>query len=788
MTTMNSGLVLCRRSCFFLALIISFTCLISSTQSWGDLQESSNRECAICHVMWLNEFKQKDLTPLIPFDPQPVTEFGKQDVVSTQRMCVSCHDGFVLDSRDMWKEGRHNHPVGQQPSEHITIPTSKGKEIFPLNKEGRIYCGTCHSAHGTDWNKEQQSVFLRMSNVNSRMCMACHFNLSTGLKDGNHPVHKLVKEIPNNLVEAGSLFSNKDGVICQSCHRPHGARGDPLLVLDNKKSELCGSCHQDPARIVNSKHDLSRSAPEAKNLNDSIVAESGPCSACHIPHYARGPRLWARSVAPGPDFLSSTCTSCHDERGIAKDKVVGKHSHPVGIPISAIGIRVQDNHWSSKEGLPASIGSSMQALPLFDKNGAVTKNGGYVTCLTCHNPHQWKPGINAPLDAERELEEPTLEEGDGGSSFLRMANDDSQLCMNCHVEQAVVKYSKHNLNHKTLDTPDAEGMSVSQSGTCSACHLPHNGNGIGMWARQLSDGYTGVEKRCASCHQENGVASEHLTGEYSHPLHRELGDIGDESELPLYTEQGLQQGGKLIDCTTCHNPHRWDPNNINSEFQDIEGDASNSFLRERASHKSQLCQECHTDQGIVEGTDHDLAFSAPDRINSKQQTVDQTGLCGQCHAIHNATLPNRLGFAELDYDQPVMEKLCTGCHNEEGVAHTKVPDELSHPDRNVPVNSSRQREGASKWDEHPVFDEQGQSAGLGKITCVTCHNPHQWDPANPAKGSGVNIEGDVMSSFLRVSATDNFLCSDCHGRDSLYRYKYFHWQKSRAQERSRKPE
>ncbi len=60
---------------------------------------SANRECATCHIMWLTEFKRKNVTPLIPFDPQPTVDTGKQDVVSTERMCFSCHDGFVLDSR-----------------------------------------------------------------------------------------------------------------------------------------------------------------------------------------------------------------------------------------------------------------------------------------------------------------------------------------------------------------------------------------------------------------------------------------------------------------------------------------------------------------------------------------------------------------------------------------------------------------------------------------------------------------------------------------------------------------
>ncbi|MCK5669224.1 MAG: hypothetical protein KAI15_09070, partial [Gammaproteobacteria bacterium] len=74
----------------------------------------------------------------------------------------------------------------------------------------------------------------------------------------------------------------------------------------------------------------------------------------------------------------------------------------------------------------------------------------------------------------------------------------------------------------------------------------------------------------------------------------------------------------------------------------------------------------------------------------------------------------------------------------------------------------------------PVYNKAGKKAATGLITCPTCHNPHQWDPASTAKGSGKNIEGDVRTSFLRVSNTESFTCADCHGPDSLYRYKYFH--------------
>ncbi len=109
---------------------------------------SANRECASCHVMWLAEFKRKDISTLISYNPKPVMKSGKQDIASSEPICFSCHDGFVLDSRFLWEENKHAHPVGQKPSNKIKIPLVEGKNLFPLNEDGRMYCGTCHTAHG----------------------------------------------------------------------------------------------------------------------------------------------------------------------------------------------------------------------------------------------------------------------------------------------------------------------------------------------------------------------------------------------------------------------------------------------------------------------------------------------------------------------------------------------------------------------------------------------------------------------------------------------------------------
>lgn len=786
----RSMYVYCSRA--ITALLVSLSVCSNALALQG---QSPNRECATCHIMWLLAFKRQDVTALIPFDPLPRTASGKEDVVATERMCISCHDGFVLDSRWLWKNRENSHPVGQKPSPLTVIPTSEGKEIFPLNEDGNVYCGTCHSAHGIDWSEQETTIFLRMENFDSKMCIACHFEHSTGIDDGNHPINQVLEKIPASLKGVGAKFSDSNQVICQSCHRVHGAPGDNLTVLDNRESALCVSCHESKGNVMVNKHNLAVTSPQSRNLNNHFPAETGPCSACHLPHNARGPRLWARSVGvSNGDFLSSACLGCHNDRGSAENKPVGTHSHPINIPLERVGISATSDGWTRE-----SDASLIKPLPLFDKQGNPATEGGNVTCLTCHDPHLWKQTEATGQKISRTDEEIRTTEGDGSSSFLRIANDhESAACTYCHTDKATVIKSDHDLNQTSPDSRNAAGMLVSQSGTCSACHLPHNGRGPVMWAREKTEG-TGVEPQCLSCHNKNGPAAEKTTGQNSHPLHVDLTGIDAQPNLPLYGDDGVRDDvNGLVDCTTCHNPHQWDPTQsgrLTESTKHVEGDGNTSFLRMRTSSRSEdshLCAECHRQQASVFDTDHDLAVTAPEALNNNQQTTSQSGPCGQCHSVHNAVESHRLWTKELSAGQDVPEQLCRGCHIEGGIAEAKVPDELSHPPRMVPNRVELHRSVLFGKDNEerantPVFDQQGNEVEIGTITCLTCHNPHQWSPTNPGKGTGENLEGDTTTSFLRNPSTENFLCRDCHGEDSLFRYKYYHWSKSRAQERPRKP-
>ena len=734
---------------------------------------SGKRECSTCHIMWLKDFNRKDVTPLIPYEPKPVVTTGKQDVASTNKMCFSCHDGFVLDSRSVWKSDKHTHPVGVKPSDKISIPTSKGKTIFPLNDDGKVYCGTCHTAHGVDWNQSESPVFLRVKNVDSSMCLACHLDKSTGPAEGNHPVFERPPNKPHDLIKVGSKFTKDGKVICQSCHSPHAAADDNILLVKNKNSALCITCHKDKKNIKTTKHNLGKTAPDALNKNGQTASESGVCGACHQPHKANGPMLWARHTIKTKDKSAARCMGCHRERGIAKEKTIGLHTHPTMVSVKKLGIKVKKGKEKRKRSKLTESGHI--DLPLYNSKGHKSVSGDNVSCGSCHDPHVWSKNGKAS-----QTEDGEFIEGDELTSFLRIEYDNkSTLCFNCHIKKKSILATKHNIfNNEDLPEND-----ILKGGVCGQCHTPHNGKDTYLRAREHDVKNGNFARLCKSCHKKDGIAEKKLVDGHSHPIGVDLKKIkGHTKKLPLYDEDGnkVSQNGQ-VDCVTCHDAHTWAPNVTKVKEQLKEGDASNSFLRIRASHKSELCLECHKKKKSVLGTDHDMSVTNPKVVNQHGADVKHSGVCGQCHSVHNAKMAINLWAREPAKVTSNVEKMCLSCHAKGQAAENKVPPKLQHPDH-ILVWSNKVREKritGNHLPNIPVFDKNGKRTHVGLISCLSCHDPHQWQPERNKQGDGKKKEGDAMDSFLRNKNTELIICADCHGADAIFRYKYFHGETSR---------
>jgi len=681
------------------------------------LDEQGKMQCATCHT-----------AHGVASGPDSKETIFMRTSNRNSAMCRMCHP----DMADSIKV--HNHPldISEQkiPPDLITLGALEG------DKPNQLTCETCHTAHGSP-----HESYLIKSGRDSSLCLACHKEKNAltpaGKKKPFHVVNvKPVKAItPQTLIKSGAETGKNGELICLTCHKVHKNQADQasLLITTDKKTAFCLNCHPDKKSISETSHNLQRSGPQEKNLQGLTVAQAGVCSACHLPHQA------ARQLSGAGNFTTLLCVSCH-----SKDNIAGKSSltgvqHPLG---------VRPNNKST--------------LPLFNDFGLPDQNGR-ITCTTCHDPHQSPAALTGPESTQKQT---------AAKSFLRQSSP--KICEECHREKFNIANSKHDLSKVAPETKNIKNQPPLQSGLCGGCHLVHNAQQAFLWARKrTSKNESIVNGLCVDCHADNGLARKKVIKDYSHPIDISPSEKGLTTTLPLFDKNGKILENGLLTCPTCHDPHRWDPLKVfEKNHFEIEGSSQNSFLRLENSPEPGLCEDCHTEQAYVKGTDHDLIVAAPSSKNIIGQTPLESGTCGVCHLAHNSPFQIKLWARDLAGGDSITEMLCDSCHSKEGSAGNKIPQIAFHPAGKLITNVGKNTK--DRPDYFPLFDViAGKTVTAGNISCPSCHNAHQWNPGLRSEGDGVKVEGSVDNSFLRVRSRD-LLCMDCHGPDGLYKYLYFH--------------
>ncbi len=723
------------------ALTALFVCLLVPLCFAVEAPRNPNsaKECAICHYRWIDTF-------FVDGRGSDLVEYQAVPVAAEAEICFSCHDGSVVDSRvRIFNDRRHK--INKPPPPGMKIP----KE-FPLDKNGNMQCATCHTAHGVSSEMGiEKTIFLRFSNENSAMCIMCHSDKAGGPANGNHPINSTALTIPKELLAAGAVEgSKKNQVICETCHSVHGSDNENFLVASAKESGLCMVCHTEQALVKGTEHDLRITAAQSKNKKGKTTAQSGVCSSCHLVHGGGKKVLWARNSESGLADGVTLCIECHSEKGVANKKLVANHSHPVDLA-------------PSEKGLATS-------LPLYDKKGNKKKKG-FMTCQTCHDPHRWnhkgQPGTGKNI------------EGDSRNSFLRLENSPSpKLCADCHISQAPVARTDHDLLIAGPDSKNKQGQSPEESGVCGVCHLVHGGDKDFLWGRGLSRGKWLTEDLCLSCHVSYGPGFKKIIKKNSHPLDITPAQANLSTTLPLYNSEAKKDKKGIITCQTCHDLHRWNHKGEPGMGKNVEGDSQNSFLRLPNSPNPELCTDCHKDQSLLVKTDHDMLVTAPQSSNLLNQNPKQSGPCGACHAVHNAVHPLFLWAREFEDGDGILDEMCNSCHWREGCAKDKIPQTAFHPRDKLVTNIGRDKIDRPNF--FPMWDRNsGKSVQVGDVACASCHNVHQWNPRHFEAGTEENLEGTASDSFLRPQTFD-MVCKDCHGFDALFRFKYYHDSKKRG--------
>ncbi|MBN2373197.1 hypothetical protein JXL19_05370 [bacterium] len=795
---------LSRYICKF-SLLISFAIFTGfpfALPSHAQLMRNSAKECAICHFRWLDQF-------FVEGRGTDLVEYQKERVAGSEMICYSCHNGIMLDSRErFW--AKRGHACNMIPSKNVRIPPE-----MPLGEKGEVVCATCHTVHGvSDELRYQETIYLRCSNRNSEMCMMCHVTKLGGKAHGNHPVHVTGIPVPQRIFDQYGRVGAKGEIICETCHTVHGTIDKNLLVIPDRigenvfTSELCEACHgSNPSRpdkgvgmgthpvnitpkdarppeiweggrnvafgekgqiicetchwphnaqpstcilakkgetkicmdchkrqtiIAGTDHDLSVSAPQTVNIYEQNAEGGGICSPCHIPHNAGPAKLWARKSKLSPeDAVSPLCLSCHETGRPAEKKPAGLFSHPVGLGLKRIKAKTD--------------------LPLYADKGNKSADGS-VTCATCHNAHQWDPAM--------EQSGPGMnKEGDTHNSFLRYADvPASSLCMTCHQDKKTLIKTKHDLSVSAPEEVNLLNQTIKKGGVCSPCHLVHNASSIKIWARQAASQNKTITSLCLSCHSPKKCGEKKLTGLISHPTEKAMSLMGEEYKIsyPQFDLSGRRTDNKgQITCASCHDPHQWSPKKKDQGTgKMLEGDGQNSFLRMANDEESSLCISCHRKKGWLLKTEHDMRITAPKETNIQNQTAKQSGPCSSCHVPHQAS-GIRIFSKNMEVMASQSDMLCLPCHSKDGCAKEKVITAQTHPMPLQPKTSNPRL---------PFYDLLGaRHQEKGQLTCLTCHEPHQWDPDYEGQGKGKKIEGDGKNSFLRMaSSPEPSLCKACH--------------------------
>ncbi len=796
-------------------IIIVITLFPLPGVTFAQFMRNSAKECAICHFRWLDQF-------YVEGRGTDLVEYQKERVAGSEMICYSCHNGIMVDSRErFW--AKRGHRVNMIPSKKIYIPPD-----MPLGAKGELVCATCHTVHGVaDELRFQETIFLRHSNRNSDMCMMCHITKTGGREQGNHPVYVATLSVPKIIFDNYGRVGVKGEVICETCHTVHGTIDKNLLVLPDRidenifTSDICQACHgSNPSRPekgagmgthpVNIKpkdahppsvwkgerkvaignegiiicetchwpheaapgtcilakkgepsicmdchkkqvivqatdHDLSLTDPNAINIYNKTVKDSGLCSPCHIPHNAGQIKLWARKTeTPYLNGISFLCTSCHRKGAPAELKKTGEFSHPVEIGLD-------------------KVPEAKTELPLYNQKGEKI-TGGKVTCSTCHNVHQWYP-------EKAKQQGPGIKtDGDNSNSFLRAANvPGSSLCLTCHQDKRIVAKTDHDLNITAPQEVNYLGQPLQKGGICSPCHVVHNGRTIKIWARDVERGDKTITDACISCHKEKRCGEKKLVGAFTHPVEKKMIELEDSyrAVFPQYDSSGRKTEQKgLITCASCHDPHQWIPGKkIAGPDKNLEGDGRNSFLRMANNQDSSMCVSCHRQKEFVIKTEHDLRVTAPKEKNILDKRIKESGVCGACHIPHLANGP-RLFSKVIKAEYNPSDMLCVSCHSKEGCANEKLVTLRTHPMPQQPKISNK---------DLPLYDNLYlKDMEKGQLICITCHEPHQWDPAYKDKGDGKKAEGTGHNSFLRMaSAPEPILCKTCH-KDQGYVIKTNH--------------
>jgi len=401
---------------------------------------------------------------------------------------------------------------------------------------------------------------------------------------GHHPVSFPYHDaLPNAELAASPppelVYGARDEVHCITCHDPHNDTYGKFLLMDNRYSALCTTCHQitgwsssahatSTASVVGVLPRPPKTWPTWPNLNE------WGCEVCHTPHFAPTAEELLNFTTLPPEPFSCTSPGCHSSEpppihGATRSAAAtgAARGGPVGIVDIARQIRKISAHHEPPPGV----------VPTARREGGAARSGiRSVACADCHNPHLTTgaraeaPYVSGLLRGESGIDRNGLE--------VRAATFEYEVCFKCHADNTpdqsyiprvvlntntrlafdpanpsyhpVIDMGR-NLNIPSIPSPLEPSMNPSLVIYCTTCHADDEGGSRGPhgssfvpilrqryeMADHTPENYDNYAL-CYQCHNRTSILS----------------------DVSFQKSRGLGGGhsGHLAagaPCSACHDPH-----------------------------------------------------------------------------------------------------------------------------------------------------------------------------------------------------------------------------------------